>query len=139
MESRLTFNIRCESADEFGEAHRDFTEAADWPRIPFLLPGDYPGRQRICMGRVPPTRSSALYAPASDASIPFSTPVGELGASPDRRSREGSGIRFPALCQLSHCFFVSFRPVAMGVLFIPLSPWIRVHTDDGETVADPCD
>ena len=37
MESRLRFNIRCESADEFGEVHRDFTEAAIWPRIPFLL------------------------------------------------------------------------------------------------------
>ena len=37
LESRLTFNIRCESADEFGEVHQDFTEAADWPRIPFLL------------------------------------------------------------------------------------------------------
>ena len=37
LESRLTFNIRCESADEFGEVHRDFTVAADWPRFPFLL------------------------------------------------------------------------------------------------------
>ena len=37
MESRLTFTIRCESADEFGEVHQDFTVAADWPRFPFLL------------------------------------------------------------------------------------------------------
>ena len=29
MESRLTFNIRCESADEFGEVQWDFTEAAN--------------------------------------------------------------------------------------------------------------
>ena len=91
------------------------------------------------MGRAPPTRNSASYALASDVSLPFSTPVGEPGASPDRRSKEGSGIRFPALCRLSHRFFGSFQPVAMGVPFIPLSPWIRVHTDDGGAVADPCD
>ena len=27
MESRLRFNIRCESTDEFGEVHRDFTNS----------------------------------------------------------------------------------------------------------------
>ncbi len=32
-------------------------------------------------------------------SVPFSTPVNEPGeSSPDRCAREGSGIRFPALC-----------------------------------------
>ena len=91
------------------------------------------------MGRAPPTRNSASYAPASDVSGPLSPPVGDPGASPARRSKEGSGIRFTVLCRLSHRFFGSFRPVAMGVPFIPSSPWIRVHTDDGETVADPCD
>ena len=33
----------------------------------------------------------------------------------------------------------SFRPMALGVPLIPLSPWIHVRTDDGGTVADPCD
>jgi len=37
MESRLRFNIRCESAEDVAEIVQKFTKAAYWPRIPFLL------------------------------------------------------------------------------------------------------
>ena len=72
LESRQTFNIRCESADEFGEGHQDFTEAADWPRIPFLLTRRLSGTaENPCRENSLPTRNSAKCAPASDASVPF--------------------------------------------------------------------
>ena len=106
----------------------------------FFLPGDYPSRQRIRTGRTSPDVMLPLYAPVSGAAGPISAPVGESGDPPhDCRAQEGSGIRFPTPCQLSLRFCGSFRPVAIGVTFILLSPCIWVHTDDGGTMADPCD
>ena len=70
----------------------------------FFLPGDYPSRQRNRAGRTSPDVMLPLYAPVSGAAGPISAPVGEPGASPDRRSKEGSGIRFPAPCRRSHGF-----------------------------------
>jgi hypothetical protein len=141
IESRLMFNIRFESADEDVGVLERLIEAALLAENPFsfypeiILDSDNP-----CEENSPPTRCSTSFAPDSEYFGLLSAPVGEPGESyPDRRAREGRGIRFSALCRRSHRFRGSFRQVAMGVLLIPLSPGIRGLTDDGGTVADPCD
>ena len=96
------------------------------------------------MGRAPPTRNSASYAAVSDAFGPLSTPAGvPWDPSLDRPAREGIGIRFLALCRLSHRFYGSFRPVAiacysslcrLGSGFIPMTEglWL-IHVTEPVT------
>jgi hypothetical protein len=88
-----------------------------------------------CGENSPPTRCSTSYAPVSDAVGPLSSPVGEpssrpLTAVPGRGVASALRRRAGGLTASGG----SFRPVALGVPLIPLSPWIRVHADDGGTV-----
>ena len=103
------FNIRFESADEDVGVLERLIEAAFLAENPFsfypeiILDSDNP-----CEENSPPTRCSTSFAPDSEYFGLLSAPVGEPGASPDRRSKEGSGIRFPALCRSSLRFLRTF-------------------------------
>ena len=93
-----------------------------------------------CRENSPLTRYSTSCAPVSDAFGSLSASVGESGESaptpsPRRAGRHLLSGAVPAVSPLQWFF-----PAGSGIVpFIPLSPWIQAYTDDGGTMADPCD
>ena len=142
MGNRLTFDIRCESDDVVAEVLGWFSEAAFLAGNSFSFdPGIIRRRLRIRAGRAHPGRVSlphTLLFPMRSVHFPR--------LSVNRGIRPLTGLpEWDVASAFQRCAGAlttscgPFRPVAMGVPLIPLSPWIRVHTDDGGTVADPCD
>ena len=138
--NKLTVIIRSESADEIAEVLKGITEAAFWPSIHFLFTRGFFGAQKS--GKRPHTPA---FFPTKPAPVPLalsqlSTPAGESG-DPSLGLRPGRGAASSFVVCACHLTASSgsFQPVAMGVLFILLSPGIRGLADDGGTVADPCD
>jgi len=134
--NKLTVIIRSESADEIAEVLKGITEAA----FCFLFTRGFFGAQKS--GKRPHTPA---FFPTKPAPVPLalsqlSTPAGESG-DPSLGLRPGRGAASSFVVCACHLTASSgsFQPVAMGVLFILLSPGIRVLADDGGTVADPCD
>ena len=126
MGKRLTLNIRSESAYEIGEVLKGFTKRPSgrvsfsfYPRIfrsaEIRQEIPYPGILSHQTGSVP------------QALCQLSTPVSESGIRPLTATPwKGSGIFFRRCASPLPASRGSFRPVAIGVLFIPLPPWIRV-------------
>jgi len=122
MGNRLTLDIRSESAYKIGEVLKGFTKRPYWPGIIFFLPEDITERANPA-GDPKPRR---VFPP--DLLLLHTLPVFYPHLSVNRGSVpwpapwKGSGIFFRRCASPLSASRGSFRPVAMGVLLIPMSP-----------------